>query len=478
MTTIIPFPPGGFSAGQKSQHRKPSLSDLYGMPEVVDWAEALDHDLQAFLQEEISWAEIDSGLLLYGPPGCGKTTVARAIAQHCGLSFSPTSYSEWQSDNQDVSLGHVLHRMEQSFACAAANAPSILFIDEIDAIYSRSIEGRNHDWNTYIINALLAHIDGASEERKGVIVIAATNRPQSLDPALLRAGRLGRKIEIALPDQKALQEILRFYLGNTVASEDELRTLAVCCIGKSGADIEHLVNHAKRKARQDKRPLTFDGVFDLVKPTRGNDELKRHAIHECGHAIVAMHLMDAKVAISLAKNASSLGRTIVESSSSTETRAGIIDQIAVSLGGRAAEEVVLGYTTTGCGGGDDSDLAHANRLAVKAISVGGLSQQRFPLLYLPNFEAGDSRFPELTREAYGLLEEAYERARSIIIANQPALDVLSEILVDRIALSDSDIRSILTNYPAVISQKEKPSDSISGHAKGQGARRKDPRRLQ
>lgn len=407
---VVKFPPGG--GGQKSKAKgKPSLSDLHGMPEVVAWGRTLAADLDDYRQGLLAWSDIDSGILLHGPPGCGKTTVARAVAEHCGASFHPTSYAAWQADDNNIGLGHVLQRMKDVFTRAREHSPAILFIDEIDAIYSRDIGSKNQDWNNYILNALLPLIDGADSARDGIIVIAATNRPQALDPALLRSGRLTRKVEIPAPNEDGLAKIFRYYLGKGF-SDAQLKSLAVSCAGKTGADIEYLVQEARRKARHLKRPLEISDITSQIHPGAEREELRRHAIHEAGHAIAAIRLLNARVSVSLAQSNFSLGRTSIQSSKTSETRADIMDRIAVSLGGRAAEDISLGYTTNGCGGGENSDLAYATQLAFKAVSVWGLSKHSQPLLWIPDFAPGASGFPELTQDACALLQESYGPATS------------------------------------------------------------------
>src|ERR1700730_4041625 len=218
----------------------PRLSELSGMDEARAWGAAAAQDLSDYIAKKITWSEVDPGVLIYGEPGTGKTLFATALAATCQVPLLATSYAQWQR-SKDGHLGNVLAAMHAVFECARRCAPCILFIDEIEAVSTRAARGQNQSWYTGIITALNEELT-ALAAHAGIIVVAAANFPDRIDPALLRSGRLDRKIAIPLPTAEHLEGIIRYHLSfKSELADADLGDLAVATIGMTGADVEKLV---------------------------------------------------------------------------------------------------------------------------------------------------------------------------------------------------------------------------------------------
>ena len=337
----------------------PTLFELQGLGEAKTFALELLEDLQDFKAGRIPASALPKGVILSSPPGCGKTALARAIAKSAGVHFIATSYAAWQS-NKDGHLGAVTRAIRSVFAEARANAPSILFIDEIDSLPTRGTDKYYDNWWTSLVNCLLEELDGF-DRREALIVIGACNDTRRLDPALVRSGRLDKHIRIALPDPIALAGILRTHLGHDLEGVD-LRPAAASANGATGADAERWVRGARRRARKAGRAITLD---DLVAEIReGREDFpasvrRRVSYHEAGHAICAIVLGIGEPQ-SLAVNVAG-GTILVERGAvNAQTAADIKRLITYTLAGRAAEELVFGDACAGCGGGEHSDLALAS----------------------------------------------------------------------------------------------------------------------
>lgn len=358
-----------------------ALDKMTGYGEARDWGLQLAHDMRDWMNGALAWADVDKGLLLSGPPGCGKTIYAASLAKTCGVKLIATSAAQWQAKGH---LGDFLKAMRADFATAMAKAPSILFIDEIDSIGDRrQFSGDHRDYSIQVVNGLLERLDGL-EGREGVVVIAATNFPANLDAALTRPGRLDRHISIPLPDAASRQAILKQHLGTSVSPYD-IVNFKGRTEGMTGADLAQVARDAKRRARLAKRPLNLDDIELCLPATRTVDGAfrKSAAYHEAGHALVGRRvdfgrLLDVTVTSYVigSQSLQQIGAARFEADDTLfRDRPFYLNKICTLLAGMAAEQLVVGTFGDGAASGDESDLARATLIATIMEASLGMGEQ-------------------------------------------------------------------------------------------------------
>ncbi len=363
---------------------KTTFSDVAGADEAVEELQEIKEFLQEPAKFQAVGAKIPKGVLLYGPPGTGKTLLARAVAGEAGVPF----YSISGSDFVEMFVGVGASRVRDLFEQAKANAPAIVFVDEIDAVgrHRGAGLGGGHDEREQTLNQLLVEMDGF-DVKGGVILIAATNRPDILDPALLRPGRFDRQIAVDRPDMQGRLEILKVHQkGKPVAPDVDLSAVARRTPGFTGADLSNVLNEAALLTARSDRKLVdnqmLDEAIDRVvagpqKRTRimSDKEKKITAYHEGGHALVAAASpnSDPVHKITILSRGRALGYTMVlpDEDKYSTTRNEMLDQLAYMLGGRAAEELVFHDPTTGAA----NDIEKATTTARAMVTQYGMTER-------------------------------------------------------------------------------------------------------
>ncbi len=444
---------------------KVTFSDVAGIEEAKDELGEIIEFLKNPKKFTKLGGRIPKGVLLMGPPGTGKTLLARAIAGEAEVPF----FSISGSDFVEMFVGVGASRVRDLFIQAKKNAPCIIFIDEIDAVgrHRGAGLGGGHEEREQTLNQLLVEMDGF-ESNEGVILVAATNRPDVLDPALLRPGRFDRQVVIPRPDVKGRQGILKVHARQVPLAPDvDLAVLARGTPGFSGADLQNLVNEAAlAAARTDKERVSMDD-FEQAKDkvlmgaerrslVLSDEERRNTAYHEAGHALVASFLPHAdpiyKVSIIPRGRALGVTQQLPIDERHTYTREYLMDRIAVFLGGRAAEELVAGHLTTGAG----DDIEKATEIARRMVCRWGMSDRLGPLtfgkeeeqIFLGREIATHKNYSERTAveiddEIKKIVNENLERARGILADRREELEALAQGLLEREVLVSTEIREIL-----------------------------------
>lgn len=398
----------------------PCLSALPGLVEVRKWASELSVDFSSWRQAKLAWSQVDKAALLIGPPGVGKTMCAGALAAELGIPIIATSAGRWQSAGEGH-LGDMLRAMRASFEEARCRAPAVLFIDELDSVGSRDHESRYKFYETQVVNTFL-ELTSTASTWPGVILLAATNRIQNIEGAILRSGRFETHIFVDLPTPSERASILSHHLDGFPV--DLLRPHTDQLHSASPADLELLSRSIKRHARQHGRAVEVYDVQESMPRRRAipEDVLHRIAAHECGHAIVALASgFVNEVSISISETvaegfiAQTGGKTEYEMKDSMLPTEDLLRaQIRIALAGMAAEEIGIGNRSTGGAGISGSDLDVATGIATRMVASYGMAQ--VPRFYVESAQVG-RRFrvsPRLSDEVDRILGEEWSNAKKVL----------------------------------------------------------------
>ncbi len=476
----------------------------------VDEAKEELREIIEFLREPQKFnklgGKIPKGVLLIGPPGTGKTLLAKAIAGEASVPF----FSISGSDFVEMFVGVGASRVRDLFEQGKKNSPCIIFIDEIDAVgrHRGSGMGGGHDEREQTLNQLLVEMDGF-ENNEGVILIAATNRPDVLDPALLRPGRFDRQVTVDRPDVKGREGVLKVHTATVPLTENvDLKTIARGTPGFTGADLANLVNEAALLAARDDKKCVGNDDFESAKDkvlmgverrsmVISEKEKKTTAYHEAGHALVAFKLpgTDPLHKVTIIPRGRALGVTmqLPEDEKHTYPKSYLYNNLAIFMGGRVAEEICLEQMTTGAG----NDIERATEMARKMVCEWGMSEKMGPLTYgskeqqvFLGMETKQKHFSEETansidQEVRALVMGGYEKAQEIITDHRDSLEKMAIALLDRETLTGSEIKEIIdgkvppvggiktkvetegTVIPGIKTSQKKPNDD-SGEIMGGG----------
>jgi cell division protease FtsH len=473
---------------------KITFQDVAGVDEAVEELKEVKEFLESPTKFQALGAKIPKGVLLYGPPGTGKTLLARAVAGEAGVPF----FSISGSDFVEMFVGVGASRVRDLFDQAKANEPCIVFIDEIDAVgrHRGAGLGGGHDEREQTLNQLLVEMDGF-DVHDSVIIIAATNRPDILDPALLRTGRFDRHITVDRPDLNGREAILKVHArGKPLESQVDLATIAKQTPGFTGADIANLLNEsALLAARYGKKKIGNNEIQQAVerviagpeKKTRiiSEKEKKIIAFHEAGHAIVAHLLVNTDMVhkISIISRGRALGYTITLPAEDKYlvSRAEFIENLAQLLGGRVAEEMMFGDVTTG----SQNDLERVTKIARQMVCEYGMSEKLGPLTlgqkeeqvflgrdFASHPDYSDQVAYEIDQEIKKIVELSYSMAKHVLEDKKDKLVLLADQLIDKETLTRNEIIEIISGQKAVddettpIEHKAKPSIPKQGKPKG------------
>ncbi len=457
---------------------KITFQDVAGVDEAIEELEEIKEFLANPAKFQNMGAKIPKGVLLFGPPGTGKTLLARAVAGEAGVPF----FSISGSDFVEMFVGVGAARVRDLFEQAKASAPAIIFVDEIDAVgrHRGAGLGGGHDEREQTLNQLLVEMDGF-DVRTGVILMAATNRPDILDPALLRPGRFDRQVTVDRADLKGREDILKVHgRGKPLGKDVDLAVLARRTPGFTGADLANVINEsALLAARRAKKEITMDEVEEAIDrviagPQRKSRLISDHekqviAFHEAGHALVSWALPNADPVhkVSIISRGRALGYTLnlPLEDRFLESRSGLIDQLAMLLGGRVAEELVFQDPTTGA----SNDLERVSKIARKMVCEYGMSEKLGPMAlgekvdqpFLGkdmghNADYSEHVASEIDEEIRRLVDEAHQEAWEICSTYRAQLDSMVELLIEKETIEKSDVERLFADVPKRAARGELP----------------------
>jgi len=460
--------------------KRVTFADVAGVEEAKDEL----REIIAFLREPKRFTalggRIPKGVLLVGPPGSGKTLIARAVAGEASVPF----FSISGSDFVEMFVGVGAARVRDLFEQGKKNAPCIVFIDEIDAVgrHRGAGLGGGHDEREQTLNQLLVEMDGF-ESNEGVIIMAATNRPDVLDPALLRPGRFDRRVVVPRPDVGGREAILGVHAKNKPLAPDvDLSTVARGTPGFSGADLENVVNEAALIAARFGKKLIEMSDFDLAKDKVlmgserrsmiiSEEEKRNTAYHEAGHTLVAKLIpgTDPIHKVTIIPRGAALGLTqqLPIDDRYTQNKRFCEDSLSILLGGRAAEQLVFQQPTTGAG----NDIERATQLARRMVCEWGMSEKLGPLAFGKKQEEiflgreiarhadySEATAREIDAEVKSIVQASYERAKELLTANRDKLERLAQGLLEYESLSGEEIEAVMHGKP--IERKKKDKDDL------------------
>ena len=478
---------GRSKARLSNENDKKNFKDVAGLKEEKEEVAELIDFLKNPKKFEKLGARIPKGVLLVGPPGTGKTLLAKAIAGEANVPFFFIS----GSDFVELFVGVGASRVRDMFKEAKRNAPCIIFIDEIDAVGRQRGTGLGggHDEREQTLNQLLTEMDGFGEN-EGIIIIAATNRPDVLDPALLRPGRFDRQVTVSLPDANEREAILKVHAKNKIIDKSvNLANLSLRTPGFSGADLENLLNEAALLAvRRNKNAITMDEIDEATdrvllgpaKTTRKitDKEKKLVSLHEAGHAVIGLKLEDAQEVhkITIIPRGMAGGYTMMlpkEEKIAVHTKDELLAQITGLLGGRVSEEMFLNEISTGA----SDDIKRATKIARSMVTEYGMSDLG-PVQYEEKSEGvflgrdytkaknfSDQVALEIDKETRKIIEECYEKAKKIIADNKDLIFKLSDALMKYETITKEQIESIVKNGEIKPVEEAPKEDNNSGEEK-------------
>jgi len=450
------------------EKKKITFADVAGVDEVKEELQEVVEFLKQPRKFSQLGAKIPKGVLLFGPPGTGKTLLARAVAGEAGVPF----FSISGSDFVEMFVGVGASRVRDLFEQAKKNAPCIVFIDEIDAVGRQRGAGLGggHDEREQTLNQLLVEMDGFAPN-EGIIVVAATNRPDILDPALLRPGRFDRQITVNVPDILGRREILKVHIkGKPLGHDVDIEVLARRTPGFTGADLANLVNEAALlAARRNKKEVNMEEMEDAVERVIAGPEKKSRVIsdyerklvayHEAGHAVIAYLLPNTdplhKVSIIPRGRAGGYTLLLPKEDRNYVTKSQMLDQIVMLLGGRMAESLVLKEVSTGA----QNDLERATEIVRRMITQYGMSEELGPLtfgrrqeqVFLGRDISQERNYSEaiaysIDKEARKMIDEAYCKARKLLEENMDRLHVVAKTLMEKETIEADEFAELMKTF--------------------------------